>query len=121
MASGGKDCAIRLWDAATGTLLRILQGHTDVVASVVFSPDGLILASGGWDDTVRLWDVSAGTLRHILKGQRVVNSVAFSPDGQILASGGDDGTVLVWHPTKSRTVSGQGPASPSNAPQSTGR
>ncbi|MDE0672320.1 MAG: hypothetical protein OXH72_11310 [Caldilineaceae bacterium] len=82
-----------------------------MVTSVVFRPDGLILASGGWDDTIRLWDVAAGTLYHILEGQRVVNSVVFSPDGQTLASGGDDGTVRVWYPTKSRIVPGKGSAS----------
>ena len=41
---------VRLWDAATGAELRRLEGHTDWVWSVSFSPDGRTLASGsgGW-------------------------------------------------------------------------
>jgi WD40 repeat protein len=57
LASGSYDNTIRLWDAASGALLRTLEGHTSWVHSVAFSPDGRALASGSWDGTVRLWGV----------------------------------------------------------------
>ena len=37
--SGGGDKTVRLWDPQTGKLIRTLEGHTDVVRSVNFSPD----------------------------------------------------------------------------------
>jgi tetratricopeptide (TPR) repeat protein len=76
---------------------RILTGHTGVVYSVVFSPDGQLLASGSADQTIRLWKVGDGSLVRELKGHtRPVQSVAFSPDGQLLASGSNDQTVRLW-------------------------
>jgi WD domain, G-beta repeat len=76
---------------------RTLTGHTGVVYSVVFSPDGQLLASGSADQTIRLWKVGDGSLVRELKGHtRPVQSVAFSPDGQLLASGSNDQTVRLW-------------------------
>ena len=40
-------CAIHLWDADTGKLIRSLTGHTGRVESLAFSPDGKIWATGG--------------------------------------------------------------------------
>ena len=59
LASGGEDRTIRLWDATTGTLLQVLQGHAAGIISLVFSPDGRTLASGSLDGTILLWDVAA--------------------------------------------------------------
>ncbi len=78
------------------SLIRTLEGHTDFVYSVAFSPDGQTLASASNDKTVKLWRVSDGSLIRTLQGTSSVESVVFSPDGQTLASGSADNTVRLW-------------------------
>ena len=74
-----------------------LEGHSQDVTSVTFSPDGTLLATGSDDDTVKLWDMETKTNILTLEGHRGdVTSVSFSPDGKLLASGSDDDTVRLW-------------------------
>ncbi|KAL2816139.1 WD40-repeat-containing domain protein [Aspergillus granulosus] len=89
--------------------LQTLEGHSGLVTSVAFSPNGQLLASGSLDRTVRLWDTATGGLKQTLEDTTTgglqqtleghslwVTSVAFSPNGQLLASGSVDGTVRLW-------------------------
>ena len=84
---------------ATAQLKTTLEGHTNIVPSVAFSPNGKMLASASWDQTVRIWNVNTGRLLHILRGHtNDIMSVAFSPDGQTLASSSWDSTIRLWNP-----------------------
>src|SRR5262245_4419911 len=82
--SGGYDNTLKLWDAASGVLLRTFAGHSDFVSSVAFSPGGGQVLSGSWDNTLKLWDAASGgaLLRTFAGHADRVWSVAFSPDGR---------------------------------------
>src|SRR4051812_30915869 len=80
-----------------------LDGHTNVVYSVAFSPDGKTLASGSQDQTIKLWDVATGKEKATLKGHTSwVGSVAFGPGGKLLASAGATGEVKLWDVAKGK-------------------
>jgi WD40 repeat protein len=111
---------VKVWEAQTGKQLLTCKGHTGVVYSVAFSPDGKRLAggSGTWEPTkkafvdreVKVWDAQTGQELLTCKGHTAaVASVVFSPDGKRLASSssvpggyspfgdpGEPGEVLVW-------------------------
>ena len=58
VASAGEDSAVKVWDSQTGAFVRSFRGHTGLVSSVAFSPDGGRLVSGSRDHTVKIWDVT---------------------------------------------------------------
>ena len=45
---GLSDNTVKLWDVTSGECLQTLEGHSDYVNSVSFSPDGTKVASGSW-------------------------------------------------------------------------
>ncbi len=101
IVSGSSDNTVRVWDLATGTLVRTLTGHTDGVTdgveAVAVTPDGRQIVSGARDNTMRVWDLATGTLVRTLTGHTsTVWAVAVTPDGRQIVSGSWDNTVRVW-------------------------
>jgi len=79
----------------------VITGHTGVVSSLSFSPDGTRIVTGSWDCTVRLWDAATGQPVGVplLGHTSLVTSVSFSPDGTRIVSSSDDETVRLWDVT----------------------
>ncbi|KAI9775933.1 MAG: hypothetical protein M1839_000722 [Geoglossum umbratile] len=97
VASASDDCTVRLWETVTGSCRSTLEGHSNWVNAVAFSPDGQLVASASDDRTVRLWETATGFCRSTLEGHsKWVRAIAFSPDGQLVASASYDSTVRLW-------------------------
>ena len=96
LASGGDDSVVRVWEVSNGEQLWALEGHTNGVGSLAWSPDGhrLASASAGDDRTTRIWDAVKG--KHLRVLQDYTHEVRWSPDGKMLASGSYSGKVRIW-------------------------
>ena len=92
MATGSYDNTARIWDATTGEVVHMLEGHGGWVRSVAWSPDGKQVATGS-GFTAWIWDATTGELVRALEGHGPSVRVAWSPDGRRVATGSSDNTA----------------------------
>ncbi|CAE6515178.1 unnamed protein product [Rhizoctonia solani] len=86
-------------DAHNGrALFGPLAGHTDLVHSLDFSPDGTRIASGSRDKTLGVWNAETGkrTLGLLEGHSASVRSVQYSSNGTHILSSSYDHTVCIW-------------------------
>ncbi len=96
LATCSADRTVRIWDVATGKLLRVLGGHDETVGDVAWSPDGTMLASGSSDHTIKIWDAATGAIRFGLRGHTAkINRLTFTASGELISIAAD-GTARGW-------------------------
>jgi WD40 repeat protein len=96
LTSGWAYGGFRLWDLASGALLRATQRLQGQMNSPVFSPNGGRIAFGVGNDVV-ICETRTGTRLVTLKGHvEPPDSIIFSRDGAWVASSSLDQTIHVW-------------------------
>jgi WD40 repeat protein len=98
LATGGADKFVKVFEVATGKLLKAFEGHTHHVMGVGWTPDGKKLASCGADNVVKTWDYEKGEKVRDMQGhQKQVTQLAFvGKTPQFLTASGD-ATVRMWN------------------------
>lgn len=82
-----------------------IEGHSDPITGLAFSPDGKKIASTSWKDGLRIWESESteelGALNTI---QPQVQDMRFSPDGRLLAVKDASSRVRVWDVAAGKAV-----------------
>jgi WD40 repeat protein len=111
LAGGGGNA--RLWEVATGKLLRTCERDDDGhVESMAFSPDGKTLAASRSDShALSFWEVASGKKRWADTGHLgLVAGIAVSPDCKLLATAAWEknysrrNTVHLWDPAMGKEI-----------------
>lgn len=94
LAIGGTNGEIRIFDAATNSLVKTIRAHAGTVDHVAFIDDDSLLVSGGEDGKIKLWNREgelAGEMQSHVLGVR-----DFLMSGDTLYTGGADYKLRVW-------------------------
>ncbi|MBR5942169.1 MAG: family 16 glycosylhydrolase, partial [Clostridia bacterium] len=89
IAVGCSDFCVRLFDVATGKLIKRMAGAKAFIANVKYSPDFSVIAASSNDGRIRVYDAD-GNIRCILKSNRSDTGYAdkflFSADSKHIAA-----------------------------------
>ncbi len=97
------DQQVKLVDADSGDLRKVLSGHRGPITGLAFRPGGSELVTGSTDSTVRVWDLLSPATNKISQPLPITSSpivtwleAQLSPDAQYLLALSNNDTFTVW-------------------------
>jgi len=88
---------LSVWETATGTVRRQLEGHLGEVYTAQLFPSGVVVLSGGSDLRIKIWSASTGECPVTLTGHtQPVTDMSVVSRGKNIISVSKDGTVRLW-------------------------
>jgi WD40 repeat protein len=95
IAVGREHGVLGLSDDDTGQPLGSPRVSSGKLSSIVFRPDGRLLATSGSDGRAQLWDVNSVAPRGepMPLAARASGAIAFQPDGRSILTAGSDSAV----------------------------
>lgn len=88
LATAGDDHRVTLWDLNTSRVVRHLDGHTDWVRALDFSPDGTTLISAGNDGQLVFWEPESGRKLRAVSFSASIADARFDRRGEIVGAVG---------------------------------
>ena len=96
VASGDRFGSIIAWDPLAGTEFSTLRGHTGMITSIHWSPNGDSLLSSSLDGAVRVWNMhDASTLKSWQAHDKGVATAGILAGGDLVTLG-KNGIVSAW-------------------------
>ncbi len=95
--TGSQDMNIRIWNANTGELIRIIEGHINKINCVSFILNDRYIVSAGLDRDIMMWEVETGYHFTRMRGHTdAVTCLKVNRDGTRLFSSSKDTTIRMW-------------------------
>lgn len=99
---GSQDYSVQIWNASSG-LVRKLNGPTNFIRPIRWSPNGKYIAAACYDRKAYVWEASTGRLVHAYTGHKtILTGLAWSPDSKQLVTSDDSAQVQIWEATTGR-------------------
>ena len=93
IATGSDDKSVRLWNALSGSCLRVLEPHGGPVSCIRIQ--GNLLLSGSFDGKVRLFDMLSGRCLRAMSGHE--NAVlCLTATQRVCVTGANDRNIRIW-------------------------
>lgn len=105
LISGSRDRNLKIWNAASGQLIKTLPAvHGDSISSVQISPKLKYFASGSSDKYIKVWDYS--NYQNIINFHHpgIVTALTIDPSGATIASACSDGHIRLWELTSTKAT-----------------